>query len=81
MGKISPERQAELDRATARAIEVIKPGDWIGRTVCMGIKTRFKFTHWENGCWLYGRTVSDCHAIHIYSVNGVPASFADREAL
>lgn len=78
---ITPERRAHLDRATARAADVIRPGDRISAAFDGGVKKTFIFSHWEHGHWLCGRTlrVTDCHAFHIYQVNGQPVSFRDAE--
>lgn len=62
--------------ATETARATIKPGDRISRTMCAGLRGTFTFTHWE-GDWLCGKTVSDCHAVHIYKVNGKPTQFAN----
>lgn len=71
------ERRAHLDRATARAKAVVKVGDRISATFDAGVKKTFRFKHWENGHWLCGRLISDCHAFHIYQINGQPVSFRD----
>lgn len=76
MTRMTDEHIAAARRATDRARAVVKPGDMVSRTMCCDVKGTFKFTHWD-GAWLCGATVSDCHAIHIYRLNGEPVSFAD----
>ena len=76
---MTDEQIAHAKRATDRAKAVIKPGDWVSRTMCMGVKSRFKFTHWD-GDWACGRSVYDAHAMHIYAVNGAPVDFKDGGA-
>ena len=78
MTRMTPEQIAHSKRATERARAVIKPGDRISRNMCGGIKQHFIFDHWE-GDWMCGKTsaVSDCHAKHVYRVNGKLVSFRD----
>lgn len=72
--KPTAQQIAALDKATEMAREVIKPGDKISRRMCGGAKGTFTFIGWD-GRWLQGKTVTDCHAAHIYKVNGVELDF------
>lgn len=74
MAAMTPEQVERANAATARARAVLKPGDRISRSRCAGLKSTFTFTHWE-GVWICGRHVYDCHARHIYRVNGKPVNF------
>lgn len=74
MGKPTAKQIAAAKQASILAQGTLKFGDRIGRTRCGGSKSTFVFTHWE-GVWICGKSVHDCHASHIYSVNGKPLSF------
>ncbi len=76
MGKMSTEQIEHAKRATDRAVDHIRVGDRVSRVRCCDEKSTFTFTHWE-GSWMCGATVSDCHALHVYAVNGVPTSYRD----
>lgn len=74
--KMTPEKIAECKRATAAARKVLKKGDRICAVGCMGIKYWFTFSHFE-GDWICSTgDISDCHARHIYKLNGQPVKFA-----
>ncbi len=62
--------------ATERAKKVLKPGDRVLRRICGGARGTFRFTHWD-GRLICGKTVSDCHAMHIYRVNGKDVDFSN----
>ncbi len=61
--------------ATNRARRILRQGDRIGVTRCMGVKICVTFSHWE-GDWICSRKLSDIHATHIFKINGKPKSFA-----
>ena len=69
------ERKVICQRATVMAKKVLKHGDIICSTMCCGVKRWFKFSHFD-GDWICSTgNVTDCHAMHIYKVNGVNKSF------
>jgi len=75
--RVCDKRQSELRRAEERARAVLKPGDIICVTVCMGLKRRYVFDGWD-GRWLVSRSgINDIHAFNVYKLNGKPISFRD----
>ncbi|HEY0149890.1 MAG TPA: hypothetical protein VGB70_12915 [Allosphingosinicella sp.] len=77
MSRVSEAQAAENRRAVERAKAVLKPGDRIRVTRCLGLKRTFTFDGWD-GQWAVSRSgISDLHPASIDRLNGVPTTFRD----
>lgn len=77
---MTPERRAELYRATDRAKAALIPGDRLFVSRCGGIRTTVTFTGWDD-LWICSKTLDDIAASSVIKVNGVPTSFMDQESV
>jgi hypothetical protein len=64
------------DAAIANAKRILKPGDRIRVSRCMGVKRTYTFDGWD-GIWIVSKTgINDIAAGHIDRLNGGPVDFA-----
>lgn len=67
--------------AVANAKRILKPGDRIRVSRCMGIKRTYTFDAWD-GNWIVSKTgVDDIAAGHIDRLNGNPVDFTRKAEL
>lgn len=71
------ERKLLAAKATENAKKILKPGDRIRVTKCLGTKRTITFSHFD-GCWIVSKSgIDDYHAINIDRLNQKPISFIE----
>lgn len=73
--ELSEDRKKRCAEAVEKAKAILKKGDRVRVSKCMGIRRTITFDHWD-GEWMVSKSgINDYHPINITKVNGYHKSF------